>query len=253
MPPRSRFSSWITCPKPNSQAVLRLFCFPYAGGSASIFREWPTILPQEIEVCPVQLPGREERLLEKPFDRIEPLVQTLGEAIQLYLDKPFALFGYSMGSLLCFELARYLRAAGGPNPVHVLVASHRAPHLPDRHPQLYDLPQPEFLQKLRTLNGTSEEVLRHEELMQLLLPMLRADFALSEMYTYSPGEPLACPLSAFGGLRDKEVNYSEIAAWEEHTSVAFTMRMFPGDHFFLQSDRTLLIRAIVTELAQFLR
>lgn len=253
MSPQPRLSSWITCPRPNPLATLRLFCLPYAGGGASLFRDWSRLLPREIEVCLVQLPGRENRLTERPFDKIEPLVQTLAEEILPFLDKPFAFFGHSMGALISFELARYLREKSQRSPIHFFASGHRAPQLPDPHPPIYALPLPDFLKKLRTLNGTPDEVLQHEELMHLVLPMLQADFALAETYTYIPGEPLTCPLSAFGGLQDKDVSREEVAAWQQQTSNTFILRLFPGDHFFLKSDRTLLLQTIANELALYLR
>ena len=252
MPPRPGFNGWITCPRPNPSALVRLFCFPYAGGSASLFREWPALLPREIEVCAIQLPGRENRLAEPPLTEIELLVQMLEQTIFPYLDKPYAFFGHSLGALVSFELARSLLQKEGSCPVRLLVSAHRAPHLPDPHPPIYDLPLPEFLQKLRMLQGTPEEVLQHEELMQLLLPTLRADFTLAETYVYLPGEPLPCPCSAFGGLRDTNISRAELAAWQQHTKGPFLVRMFPGDHFFLQSDRILLLRAIADELSGYL-
>lgn len=253
MSSQPRLSSWITCPKPNSLAALRLFCLPYAGGGASLFREWPRSLPRAIEVCLVQLPGRENRLTERPFDQIEPLVQTLAEEILPFLDKPFAFFGHSMGALISFELVRYLREKSRLSPIHFFASGHRAPQLPDPHPPIYALPLPDFLKELRTLNGTPDEVLQHEELMHLVLPMLQADFALAETYTYVPGEPLTCPLSAFGGLLDKDVSQDEVAAWQQQTSSTFILRLFPGNHFFVKSDRTLLLQTIVSELATYLR
>jgi len=248
MPPRPGFNSWITCPKPNPGAILRLFCFPYAGGSASIFREWSTLFLQKIEICSIQLPGRENRLAEPPFTQFEPLVQNLAQAITPYLDKPYAFFGHSLGALVSFELTRYLLQKEGFCPVRLLVSAHRAPQFPDTHTAMYDLPQPEFVQKLRSLQGTPEGILQHEELMQLLLPTLRADFTLAETYVYLPGEPLPCPISAFGGLRDTNVSRTELAAWRQQTRGTFIVRMFPGDHFFLNGDRMLLLRAIVDEL-----
>jgi len=179
-------------------------------------------------------------------------VQRLAQAISPYLDKPCAFFGHSLGALVSFELARTLRQREGFCPVRLLVSAHRGPHLPDLHPPIYDLPLPEFVQHLRLLQGTPEEVLQHEELMQVLLPTLRAEFTLAETYTYIPGEPLACACSAFGGLRDTHVSRAELAAWQQQTSSTFIVRMFPGDHFFLHSDRILLLRAIADELSGYL-
>ncbi len=246
------FDAWVTCPKPNPQARLRLFCFPYAGGGASLFRTWSDDLPPEVEVCPVKLPGRENRFREARHTRLMPLVHALGEVIQPHLTLPFAFFGHSMGALISFELTRYLRKLHAPLPAHLFVSAHRAPHLPDRKSPIYDLPDPQFLEELRLLNGMPGEVLDNAELMELMLPLLRADFAIAETYAYTDDTPLSCPISAFGGLADEEVNQEEATAWREQTLGAFTLRMLPGDHFFLFKERPALLQAISADVALLL-
>lgn len=240
----STLNRWVTCPKPNPQAKLRLFCFHYAGGGASVFRTWSDSLPQSLEVCAIELPGRGKRLMEPAFNQLEPLVQKLTSALLPYLDKPFAFFGHSMGGLVSFELARLLRRDYGLIPVHLLVSSHRAPQIPDPDPPIHALPEPELLQELRRFNGTPEAVLENAELMQLLLPTLRADFAVIETYAYTPEAPLNCPITVFGGLQDQEVSYDELEAWREQTNAAFLLQMFPGDHFFLHSDQLPLLQSL---------
>ena len=248
----SMFDAWVTCPKPNPQARLRLFCFPYAGGAASLFRTWSEELPAGVEVCPVQLPGRESRFREARYTRLMPLVHALGDVIQPYLTLPFAFFGHSMGALISFELARYLRRQNAPMPGRLFVSAHRAPHLPDPKAPIYNLPDSQFLEELRLLNGMPREVLENAELMELMLPLLRADFAIAETYAYTEDAPLACPISAFGGLADSEVSSEEVAAWRAQTLGNFTVRMLPGDHFFLFKQRSTLLQAISEEAAQML-
>jgi medium-chain acyl-[acyl-carrier-protein] hydrolase len=252
MPTTRAFDAWVTCPSPKPQARLRLFCFPYAGGSASLFRTWADDLPPEVEVCPIQLPGRESRFREPCYTRLLPLVQTLGEVLWPYLTLPFAFLGHSMGALISFELTRYLRRRAGPLPAHLFVSAHRAPQLPDRQPPIHDLPDAVFLEELRRLNGISSEVLENAELMELLFPLLRADFAVAETYEYQEDSPLPCPISAFGGLEDEEVNQDEVAAWREQTRTTFTSHMTPGDHFFLFKHRATLLPLIAQELVQIL-
>lgn len=184
-------SSWLTCSSPNHQAILRLLCFPYAGGGANIFRTWQDNLPTTVEVCPVQLPGRERRLLEPPFTDLRFLVEAAARALLLYLDRPFAFFGHSMGATISFELARHLRQEKNVKPVHLFVSGRRAPQLPERHASTYDLPGAEFLEELRRLKGTPKEVLEHPELMELMLPLLRADFELIQTYQYSAAHGLS--------------------------------------------------------------
>ena len=244
----SRYDAWVRCSQPHPQARLRLFCFPYAGGGASIYRTWSAGLPRDIEVCAIQLPGRENRLSDPPFIRLTLLVRTLAQVLGPYLDIPFAFFGHSMGALLSFELARHLRRQKRSGPVHLFVSGHRAPQLPDPDPPIHRLPDPMFVAELRRLNGTPEEVLQNAELRQLVLPVLRADFAICETYDYSSEEPLDCPIFAFGGTQDDEVSRDELGAWREQTSSSFRLRMFPGDHFFLHSAQALLMQDIAEEL-----
>jgi medium-chain acyl-[acyl-carrier-protein] hydrolase len=242
-------STWITRPKPNAQASLRLFCFPYAGGSPVIFRQWTDILPPEIEVCCIQPPGRGARLNEQSFTQLPPLIEALFPALLEHLDKPFAFFGHSMGALISFEIARRLSSESGPAPSHLFLSGRRAPQLIDTQPPTHSLPEPEFIAKVTKLNGTPREVLEHPELMRLMIPILRADFAVCETYAYVHGPPLACPISVFGGLQDSEVSREDLAAWREQTnSAAFSLKMLPGDHFFLHTSMRLLIETIYREL-----
>jgi medium-chain acyl-[acyl-carrier-protein] hydrolase len=218
-----------------------------------MFRTWPDDLPPDIEVCPVQLPGRESRLKEPPFTRLKHLVQTLVPLLCPYLSIPFAFFGHSMGALISFELARQLRRRSGLSPVHLFVSGRPAPPIPAPDPPIHELPESAFVEELRRLNGTPESVLQNPELMQLVLPILRADFALSETFVYSTEDPLDCPISAFGGLQDGEVSHNDLAAWREQTHSSFTLRIFPGNHFFLQSARALILSAVSQELTRHLR
>ncbi|WP_201376309.1 thioesterase II family protein [Ktedonobacter robiniae] len=250
----STVSPWLPYWQRKARPRVRLFCFPYAGGGASIFRLWSERLPAEIEVCPVQLPGRENRLREKPFEGILPLVETLGSALNPYFDMPFAFFGHSMGALISFELARYLSTSGIEAAlIHLFMSGHRAPQLPDPDPPTYHLPEQEFVQELKRLQGTPEEVMQDPELLQILMPLLRADFAICEKYIYTYSRPLGCPITAFGGLRDEEVSRSELAAWQTQTSGMFKQRFFPGDHFFLHKEQGSLLRAIALDLFDSLR
>jgi medium-chain acyl-[acyl-carrier-protein] hydrolase len=229
---------------------MRLFCFPYAGGSAAIYRRWHEEFPPDVEVCAIQLPGRGGRLQETLQTSLGPLVEKLAPAIVDYLDKPFAFFGHSMGALIGFELARRLRAAQDVRPAHLFISGRSAPQLENRTAPIHDLPEAELLEKLRELNGTPREVLENPELMRLMLPMLRADFSLCETYAYSRQRPLECPITAFGGWHDREVSRESLSKWSEQTEAAFVLRMLPGDHFFLNAYRPLLVETISRELYQ---
>ncbi|MEO1429654.1 MAG: thioesterase II family protein [Cyanobacteria bacterium J06633_8] len=244
----SKRQSWVTFSKPNPKANLRLFCFPYAGGKATSFRRWENILPSNMEVCPIELPGRGTRMMEKPFTEFSQLIPELTKAIFPYLDKPFAFFGHSMGSIVCFEVAHLLQQKYGLSPLHLFVSGRSAPQIPMDNKLIHKLPEAAFIEELRRLNGTPEAVLENTELMQLLLPILRADFALVENYVYIPKPSLGCPISAFGGLQDSKVRSVNLGAWLQHTTSHFSMQMFPGDHFFLHSAEPLLLKYLSQKL-----
>ncbi|MGH9957239.1 MAG: thioesterase II family protein [Pyrinomonadaceae bacterium] len=241
---------WLACSRPNPQARVRLFCFPYAGGGASVFHTWPEKLPTTVEVCAVHLPGRENRLSESPFTCLSPLVHTLTEALLPHLTTPFAFFGHSMGALIAFELARELRRQHGPSPVHLFVSGRGAPQMPPPEPPIHALPEPQFIAKLQHFNGTPKEVLEHPELMQLLIPTLRADFAVCENYPYATDAPIDCSISAFGGLQDRKVSRERLEAWRDQSRASFSLCMFPGDHFFLHAAEPLLLETIAQILLQ---
>lgn len=241
---------WVIRYRQNPRARLRLFCFSYAGGGASVFRSWVDALLPEVEVCAIQLPGREYRIGEPAYKRLVPLVQVLADAISPYLDRPFAFFGHSMGALVSFELARQLRRMQKRQPVSLFLAAYRAPQLPNPNIKIYHLPEEVFKVVLRA-EGIPEMVLHNEELMQAMLPTLRADFELCDTYEYREEAPLWCPISIFGGLEDVRISASDLEAWSIHSDVAWRLTMLPGSHFFLHSAQALLLAAISRDLGKF--
>lgn len=249
---KTNTNPWLPWPSTNPQAPLRLFCFPYAGGGASLFRSWSRDLPPEIDVRPVQLPGRERRLMEEPHSRLSPLVADVAHALLPYLQEPFALFGHCLGALVAFELSRRVHETHGLQPVALFVSAHRAPHLPDRFPPSYQLPDPEFAAELQRRNGTREEVLQNPGVMQLVLPLLRADFTICETYRYEPGEKLGCPITVFGGTEDTAAQPGELEGWAEQTSGPCAVQILPGDHFFIQTARSRLLQRISQDLSRTL-
>ena len=241
-------SDWVTFPQPAPQARLRLFCFPYAGGNAMIYRKWPVGLPATVEVCAIQLPGHGNRLRERPFDRLMPLVEALAQELYPFMNKPYALFGHSMGGLISFELARLLRKEHRQGPEHLFISGHRGPEIKDVEPPMFELPTAEFIEKLRRLNGTPKEVFEHPELINLMTPVLRADFAISETYEYVHERSLECDLTVFGGVGDIDVTRKHLEAWRMQTSGNFNLRIFPGDHFFLNTARPSLLQVLSRDL-----
>ncbi len=242
------FNSWVICPQPNPQANLRLFCFPYAGGSSVVFRTWTNHLLSNVEVCAVEYPGRGRQIKSAPLTRLEPLVEAIAPVVIPYLDKPFAFFGHSMGGLVSFELTRLLRSKYSIAPFHLFISARRAPQIPLTKPPLHVLSDSNLQDELRSLNGTPKAVLESMELMQMFLPILRADFAVLETYIYTQKQPLECPITVFGGLQDQEVSHEDLQAWQEQTKAAFSLHEFNGDHFFIHSHQQSLIKLISQEL-----
>ena len=246
------FTNWITCPRPNPQAALRLFCLPFAGGGASVYRTWGSQLPGSVEVCPVQLPGREERYGEPAFTSVIGLARAVSREMTPFLDRPYALFGHSMGALLAFEVARSLRHSKTPAPVALWLAAYQAPHAPLARAPIHQLPDNRFIEEIRRFQGTSEAVLENQELMAFVLPILRADFQACDTYRYAPEAPLGCPIVMYGGRDDNEVGPHQLEEWRAHTSVSFDRRELPGHHFFVQSHRDMLLADIERRVSSLL-
>jgi medium-chain acyl-[acyl-carrier-protein] hydrolase len=246
-------NEWVLRPRPSRDPALRLFCFPHAGGGASVYNSWVDELPASIEVCPVQLPGRENLRQLAPYSELWPLIDELLIVLQNYLNLPFVFYGHSMGALVSFELTRRLRQQQLPQPSHLFVSSYCAPQLAQRTTGLHELPDAEFLLHVQQLQGIPEALMGNEELIELFSPLLRADFALCESYIYCDAEPLRCAISSYGGTDDKRISTEELAAWRVQTCAEFKMRLLPGNHFFLHSSRQLLLRVISQELRATLR
>ncbi|MBH8552280.1 thioesterase [Nostocaceae cyanobacterium CENA357] len=227
---------WIVRYQSHPRVRLRLFCFPYAGGNASIYRQWSELLPSDIEVCPIQLPGRENRSTEPPFTHVTPLVESLLKILVPYLDLPYAFFGHSMGALISFELARQIRNQCYPEPQHLFVSGRRSPHLFTSDYPIHQLPDTAFWEELRLYDGVPDMLLQNPQIAKFFLPLLRADFAINETYKYTPGMRFNYPITAFGGLQDKKVGSEEIMAWREMTNSDFYVHLFSGNHFFIRQE-----------------
>jgi medium-chain acyl-[acyl-carrier-protein] hydrolase len=235
--------SWVRRAARRRPARLTLFCLPFAGGGAAAFRDWPRLLPPDVEVCPVHLPGREDRFREPAIVQVDVLADELLEGLAPHIDRPFGLFGHSMGGLIAFELARRLRGAGF-EPSWFFASGSTAPHLPRRGPTRHRLPQDEFVAAIRELNGVPPALVDNPEVMDLMLPTLRRDFTLVETYRYRPKAPLPCPVVVFGGRDDPEVAPEDLEAWREHAAGRFEVHVLPGDHFFLATSQAALLRLV---------
>jgi 8-amino-7-oxononanoate synthase len=243
---------WLICHKSNPQSLIRLFCFPHAGNGATSFVSWHKELPDMVEVITIMPPGRGSRLKETPLTRMKPLVKAITEELFPYLDKPFAFFGYSLGGWIGFEVIRELRRRQDcPIPVHLFIASYPAPQLPQSGTKLYQLPDTEFVERMRRNDGTPKEILSSPKLINLFLPLLRADAELSDTYNYDAEEPLDCPISVFGGTEDREVSQDELKAWCHQTRSYFNLQVFPGNHFFVKENQTDLLIVIARQLEKY--
>lgn len=230
---------------PTTIPSLNLFCFPYAGGGASIYRNWSKDLPSQIQVLPLQLPGRENRFQETPYINFFALVSVLAEQIEPYTDLPFSFYGHSMGALLAFEVARHLRQYYGKSPQHLFVGGRAAPHLVSKSPASSKLNNDQLLIELQRHNGIPAAIVNQPDMCELALSIIRADLALLENYDYREGLPLDCSISAFGGWQDQLVSYDDLIAWEQQTNQQFNLKQFPGDHFFLRPLKAELLSSMV--------
>ena len=230
----------------------RLFCFPYAGAGASIFRNWQEQLPPTIELVPVQLPGRESRWSDQPIGELPLLATTLSTVLHPLLSQPYALFGHSMGALIAFELARVLRRRKLPPPMHLFVSAARAPHIPDREAPVHHLPDLLLWKTVTRDYGAAQDgTPLNPEMASVLLPILRTDFRMCESYKPSWEDPFAFPVTAYGGIHDRRVTYADLAAWSGYTIGGFRMQLFPGGHFFPARSRSLFLKILSGDVAHF--
>lgn len=235
---------WLIVPRPNPRARIRLYCFPFAGGNSASYRTWPDGLWPDVEVRCVELPGRGGRLREPLFRAAAPLVEAMGDAFRADVSGRYAFFGHSMGAILAFELARTMRRNRLPMPEMIFVSGHAAPHLPDRRKEWHKLPDDQLVRELRTLGGTPAEVFEHPELLELLLPIIRADLEVNELYAYVDEEPLDVPFVLFGGADDTDVPIEDLDAWGSQTTAGCEREVVPGDHFFLHSAERLVLDSV---------
>ncbi|MFC4330134.1 thioesterase II family protein [Streptomyces andamanensis] len=238
----------LAAPAPARDAdAVRLFCLPHAGAGASVYRDWPGLLAPRVEAVPVQLPGRESRHRERALHTAAELVADLRDPLAGRAGPDYALFGHSMGALLCYELAHALSALGRP-PRHLFVSGLGAPHLPLTGPRLCDLPDEELLTVIAELEGTSAEVLAQPELVRLLLPLFRADLEVWETYAHDRG-PLRVPVTAMGGRSDPGVGLDLLGAWGELTTADFRVEVFDGGHFYHHAAPERVTAVIKEQLA----
>lgn len=236
----------------SANAQMRLFCFPYAGGGSTVYSRWCREFPDEIEVCAVELPGRRTRLREPALRRADVLVRAVADGLAPYLDLPFAFFGHSMGAIVAFELERHLRRLGQPGPRALFLSGAPAPHVHVRQRPIWTLPDDQLLAEVRAFGGIPDVVLDEPQMMELFLPILRADFEVFE--TYRPGQdaPADCPVFLYGGDNDDRARPADVLAWRDHVSDVTSVELFPGGHFFLTEQHGPLTASVSHALGRLL-
>jgi amino acid adenylation domain-containing protein len=236
---------WFFYPAQRKKARLKLFCFPYAGGTPHIFRNWANHLPEDIEVIALRLPGRDSRIKEKAYSDWSELLDALEDALLSCIDIPFAFFGHSFGARLAFELTKRFHAKGFALPTCLFISGCRCPHIPSPQPFLHELPQAEFFERVFSMNGISAEILSNQKLMEMFEPTMRADMKLSELWENS-AQQINVPIVAFSGLNDSIDPPSNMRGWENYTQAQFSFYTFSGDHFFLHTNEKNLLGTLST-------
>lgn len=235
-------------PKPISSPRLRLFCFPYAGGSARTYLDWAAYFNDDIEIVAVQPPGRATRIGETLYEDLPSLVDELIAQAAFITQIPYVFIGHSLGCRVAFELACQLQSRAYPIPVHFFASGCPAPHLKDNNPYTHNLPRDQFIRELQKMNGATDEILLNDELMDILLPVLRADFKMAE--TYQPARfVLKSPVTVLSGDSDPDVKPIELYAWSELSSEDLTIQYIQGDHFFIDQNRGRVIEVMLSALS----
>lgn len=240
---------WFVSWEENPQARIVLFCLSYAGGNASFFRPWPKLLGPDIQVCPIELPGRWHRRNEQPLTHIEAVMEQLGPQLETCGGRPYAFFGYSMGALIGFEAARWLRRKGCPLPRRLFAAAAAAPDMVSQMPQILDLPDGPFIQALEHYyGGIPGDVQQEPDLLRAVLRTLRGDLQLLASYPLVEEPPLDVPFTLFAGDADVLVQGPQLAPWARHSTRSCESLRFLGGHFFIQQHLTTITATVRKQL-----
>ncbi|MEV3914131.1 thioesterase II family protein [Streptomyces canus] len=240
-------SSYFSTFRPAPDAPVRLICLPHAGGSASFYFPMARALAPGVEVMAVQYPGRQERRGEPFVPDVATLADQIAEALRPLTDRPYALFGHSMGSIVGFEVARRLETMGN-GPAELFASGGRAPCAERRGELWHRTPDDEFVRRVKSMGGAGTELLDDPDMRDMLLPALRNDYRAIETYEYQPQAALSCPVTVFTGDADPRVSLGQARAWASHTGGAFTFEVLPGGHFFLVDNQSAVLRTVVNHL-----
>lgn len=240
-------SDHINCFETNSNASMRLICFPYSGAASAAFRLWPGMLPDQMELCAVDFPGR-VHLKDRPAQDMQELIDLIYPEFVPYFDKPCAFFAHSFGSIVAYEITKRL-ASQGIFPLHLFVSSRNPPHVPkDKH--IYNLSNDDFVKNIEKQYGSTlpRVVLQDKDLLAMFLPVLKNDTKINETYLGNIKPPLQIPLTVYYGIEDLSNNLVNLEKWKEVTTGAFRIKSFPGGHFYIDTAREALIKDILDTL-----
>ena len=241
---------WLVPITPPRLSGVRLVCFPYAGAGASIYRPWSKFCSPELECFAIQPPGRETRFADALLSNVTSYAKSAAQAINaLPADRPLVLFGHSLGAVAAYETAIYLSQTG--RSVNRLIVSGRQdPGTPSKREPIAHLSDADFVKQMATYNGTPAEVIANRDLLELLLPMIKNDFAMSENYAGYSSIKLTCPVTAIGSLEDSWLDSHSLERWKDVTSGDFDMKWFSGDHFYLNHQPADLVQFLHKYVSQ---
>ena len=238
--------AWIRRYRPAPEAAVRLLCLPHAGGSASAYLPMAHALAPKADVLAAQYPGRQDRYAEPPVESIRELAERVVEALGGDDDRPLALFGHSMGASLAFELAGLLEQRAGVVPTMLFASGRRAPSRFRPEDDVHRRGDEALLTEIRRLAGTDTRILGDDEVLRMILPALRNDYRAAELYRPARFRQVTCPVTALVGTTDPKAPLDDVRAWQEHTTGPFTLRTYPGGHFYLV-DQAPQVLALLTE------
>lgn len=242
-------SPWISSIR-NDDVNYRLFCFPFAGAGSNVYRSWISDLSPEIDVCPIQLPGRENRMNEKAIDNVHDMASQIATEIEPYTDVPFAFFGHCIGALIAYELVVTMQKLNMNTPDHIYLSAFRSPEYTNPNRELYQLDDAEFKSEIKEYGGFSDYILNNDEIMKTIMPMLRADFALHENYRYPGNESVECPISLLCGDQDHIVKKEHMQNWSNVSNHDVNLTMISGGHFFINERKEDILNLIRTRANQ---
>jgi surfactin synthase thioesterase subunit len=227
--------------------AVRLVCLPYAGGSASFFHAMSAGLAPSVAAIAVQYPGRQDRRGEPLIDNIPDLAEGVLAALEAHADGPLAVFGHSMGATLAFEVARLMEERWGRSPLALFLSGRRAPSR-FREERIHTLDDAGIVRHLATMEGTDPRVLGDEEILRMILPVVRNDYRAIETYRGRTEDRVSCPITVLTGDRDGRVTPDEAAGWAKHTTGDFSLTTFPGGHFYLTEQTTAVLEVLRSTL-----